>query len=69
MSGRRGVGASGRLIAGVLGVVVCLVMPLRADEPPSFAKDVAPILAANCAGCHAAGVPRNFCSTTEGFWE
>jgi WD40 repeat protein len=31
-------------------------MPSLADEAPSFAKDVAPILAANCAGCHAAGV-------------
>ena len=31
-------------------------MPLLAEEPPSFAKDVAPIFAANCAGCHAAGV-------------
>jgi WD40 repeat protein len=56
MSGPGGEGASGRLVAGVLGVAVCLVMPLRADEPPSFAKDVAPILASNCAGCHAAGV-------------
>lgn len=36
--------------------LLCLAMPLCADEPPSFAKDVAPILAANCAGCHAANV-------------
>jgi WD40 repeat protein len=27
-----------------------------AQNPPSFAKDVAPILAANCAGCHAGNV-------------
>ena len=53
---RGGEWASGRLIAGVLGTLVCLAMPLGADEPPSFAKDVAPIFAANCAGCHAAGV-------------
>jgi WD40 repeat protein len=56
MSGRVGEWASGRLFGGVLGTLVCLAMPLFADEPPSFAKDVAPILAANCEGCHAAGV-------------
>src|SRR5580693_1167760 len=28
----------------------------RAQDTPSFAKDVAPIFAANCAGCHAANV-------------
>src|ERR1700683_3530329 len=43
------------LVAG-MAALVCLAMPLSADEAPSFAKDVAPILAANCAGCHAAGV-------------
>jgi uncharacterized protein with WD repeat len=31
---------------------VCLALPLLADQAPSFAKDVAPILA-TCAGCHA----------------
>jgi hypothetical protein len=31
-------------------------MPVCADEAPSFAKDVAPIFAANCAGCHASNV-------------
>jgi WD40 repeat protein len=31
-------------------------MPVCADEGPSFAKDVAPIFAANCAGCHASNV-------------
>ncbi len=40
----------------MLGTVVFLAMPLLADEPPSFAKDVSPIFAANCSGCHAAGV-------------
>lgn len=30
--------------------------PLPAADAPTFAKDVAPILAANCAGCHAANV-------------
>jgi tricorn protease-like protein len=40
----------------VLGALVCLAMPVWADEAPSFAKDVAPILAANCAGCHASNV-------------
>src|SRR5579871_412542 len=29
---------------------------LPAQTPPSYAKDVAPIFAANCAGCHAATV-------------
>src|SRR5436305_2659189 len=28
----------------------------QAAEGPSFAKDVAPILATNCSGCHSAGV-------------
>jgi hypothetical protein len=40
----------------VLGALVCLAMPVWADAAPSFAKDVAPILAANCAGCHASNV-------------
>ncbi len=31
-------------------------MPLHAEEPPSFARDVAPIFTANCVGCHAASV-------------
>ncbi|MGC9946436.1 MAG: c-type cytochrome domain-containing protein [Bryobacteraceae bacterium] len=31
-------------------------MPLCAADTPSFVKDVAPIFAANCAGCHAANV-------------
>ncbi len=35
--------------------LACLALPLLADESPSFAKDVAPILA-TCAGCHAAKV-------------
>jgi uncharacterized protein with WD repeat len=30
--------------------------PLPAADAPTFAKDVAPILAANCAGCHASNV-------------
>jgi len=33
-----------------------LARPLAADQPPSFSTDVAPIFAANCAGCHAANV-------------
>ena len=41
-------------IAG--GVLLCFAMPVCADEDPSFAKDVAPIFAANCAGCHASNV-------------
>jgi WD40 repeat protein len=38
------------------GTLVCLAMPLFADDAPSYAKDVAPIFAANCAGCHASNV-------------
>ena len=41
-------------IAG--GVLLYLAMPVCAVEAPSFAKDVAPIFAANCAGCHAGNV-------------
>ena len=41
-------------IAG--GVLLYFAMPVCADEAPSFAKDVAPIFAANCAGCHASNV-------------
>jgi hypothetical protein len=41
-------------IAG--GVLLCFAMAARADDTPSFAKDVAPIFAANCAGCHASNV-------------
>jgi dipeptidyl aminopeptidase/acylaminoacyl peptidase len=37
-------------------VLLCLVIPARAQKVPSFAQDVAPIFAANCSGCHAAGV-------------
>jgi len=46
-------GFAGRPLAAAL---VCLSLPLLADESPSFVKDVAPILAANCAGCHASTV-------------
>src|ERR1035441_1465265 len=41
-------------IAG--GVLLYFAMPVCADEAPSFAKDVAPIFATNCAGCHASNV-------------
>ena len=41
-------------IAG--GVLLCFAMSVGADEAPSFAKDVAPIFAAHCAGCHASNV-------------
>src|SRR5215469_2296823 len=32
----------------------CIILP--AQTPPTYAKDVVPIFAANCAGCHAATV-------------
>jgi len=37
-----------------LAVLLVSAMPLCADQAPSFSKDIAPILAANCAGCHGA---------------
>jgi uncharacterized protein with WD repeat/mono/diheme cytochrome c family protein len=36
--------------------LLSLLTPLPGADTPSFAKDVAPIFAANCAGCHAANV-------------
>ena len=32
------------------------IFPLIAQDSPSFAKDIAPLFAANCAGCHGANV-------------
>jgi len=43
-----------RAIGG--GAILCLAIRLAGLEAPSYSKDVAPIFAANCAGCHAAGV-------------
>jgi mono/diheme cytochrome c family protein/roadblock/LC7 domain-containing protein len=42
-----------RLICGV-GILACSLA--NAQDAPSFARDVAPIFAANCAGCHGANV-------------
>ena len=42
-----------RLI-GTIGFAMCALA--RAQDAPSFAKDVASIFAANCAGCHGANV-------------
>jgi WD40 repeat protein len=39
-------------LAFAIGFTVCALG--RAQDAPSFAKDVAPIFAANCAGCHGA---------------
>ena len=36
--------------------LLSLLTPLAAADTPSFAKDVAPIFAANCAGCHGGNV-------------
>jgi hypothetical protein len=36
--------------------LVILALPGTAADAPSFAKDVAPIFAGNCAGCHSANV-------------
>jgi hypothetical protein len=43
-------------LAGVMTAALSVASPLLADGQPSFGKDVAPIFAANCAGCHAANV-------------
>jgi len=56
MSGRGDGRASGRHTASGWVALACLAMPLWSADVPSFAKDVAPIFAANCAGCHAAAV-------------
>ena len=41
----------------LLGLALLLLFtPLRAADTPSFAKDVAPIFAANCTSCHASNV-------------
>lgn len=37
-------------LACAIGFSICALV--RAQEAPSFAKDVAPIFAANCSGCH-----------------
>jgi uncharacterized protein with WD repeat len=37
-------------------ILLTLLTPLRAADTPTFAKDVAPILTANCAGCHSGNV-------------
>jgi WD40 repeat protein len=39
---------------GGAGILACALLP--AQDSPSFAKDVAPIFTANCAGCHGANV-------------
>ena len=36
----------------VIFAIIALSFLARAQDAPSFAKDVAPIFAANCAGCH-----------------
>ncbi len=41
-------------VAIAIGFAVCALG--RAQDAPSFAKDVAPIFASNCAGCHGATV-------------
>ncbi len=42
----------------VIGLIIFAASVVaRAQEAPSFAKDVAPILAANCVGCHGGNAP------------
>jgi mono/diheme cytochrome c family protein len=41
-------------IAAVLVALAAVAAALAAPTAPSFAKDVAPILAARCIGCHGA---------------
>ncbi|HUJ22628.1 MAG TPA: c-type cytochrome domain-containing protein [Bryobacteraceae bacterium] len=44
---------SGLILCGI-GILACAFS--RAQDTPSFARDVVPIVAANCAGCHGANV-------------
>jgi hypothetical protein len=44
-----------RFLVAISALVVPLAMPAQ-EAVPSFAKDVAPIFASNCVGCHASGV-------------
>jgi uncharacterized protein with WD repeat len=37
-------------------VLLYFALPVCAEEAPSFTKDIAPIFAANCAGCHGGSV-------------
>ena len=43
-------------VSTIGGIIILACALLRAQDSPSFAKDVAPIFAANCAGCHGANV-------------
>src|SRR5437868_6669728 len=46
-------------MAGIYRSFILLAVAVSAASAadlPSFAKDVAPVLATNCAGCHSAGV-------------
>mgnify|MGYP000296480895 CR=1 FL=1 len=38
--------------------------PAEADAPPTFARDIAPIVHAKCAGCHHEGGPAPFALTS-----
>jgi len=54
------VAAMGRRAALVLAITAALAVPVLAaarngQSPPTWTKDVAPILLAKCAGCHTAG--------------
>ncbi len=39
-----------------LSLVLLWPLAVCPQDPPSFARDIAPIIAARCAGCHAGGV-------------
>lgn len=54
--GRRGRGRTALLVAAAL-VPVC---PAAAQQPVSFARQVAPLLAARCGGCHVGGRKGDF---------
>jgi len=43
-------------ISQVIFAFLAALTPILAADTPSFNKDVAPILAANCSGCHAARI-------------
>ena len=39
-----------RIASQLALLALVILLPLAADDAPSFAKDVAPVLSANCAG-------------------
>lgn len=58
--GRKGV------IAVAAGFVVVVVAAVRAQTPPSYAKDVEPIVVKRCAECHGGDNPKKGLDLSKG---